>query len=69
MTDIKRFDHVGVTVTNLDAGLVGGIGEYESTWRTAYVRGPDGVIVALAEQIGRTQPDTDAEGIRMERAP
>lgn len=33
-------------------GLVGGIGEYEGVWRMAYVRGPDGIIVALAERIG-----------------
>ena len=32
-------------------GLVGGIGEYEDMWRMAYVRGPDGIIVALAERI------------------
>lgn len=32
-------------------GLVGGIGEYENTWRMAYVRGPEGIIVALAERI------------------
>jgi catechol 2,3-dioxygenase-like lactoylglutathione lyase family enzyme len=33
-------------------GLVGGIGQYESSWRMAYVRGPEGIIVALAERIG-----------------
>jgi catechol 2,3-dioxygenase-like lactoylglutathione lyase family enzyme len=33
-------------------GLVGGVGEYEGVWRMAYVRGPDGIIVALAERIG-----------------
>ena len=33
-------------------GLVGGIGEYENTWLMAYVRGPDGITVALAERIG-----------------
>jgi len=32
--------------------LVGGIGEYENSWRMAYVRGPEGIIVSLAEQIG-----------------
>ena len=31
--------------------LVGGIGEYEGIWRMAYVRGPEGIIVALAERI------------------
>ena len=33
-------------------GLVGGIGEYEGAWRMAYVRGPEGIIVTLAERIG-----------------
>jgi catechol 2,3-dioxygenase-like lactoylglutathione lyase family enzyme len=32
-------------------GLVGGIGQYEGVWRMAYVRGPEGIIVALAERI------------------
>ncbi|GGB99800.1 VOC family protein [Cellulomonas carbonis] len=33
-------------------GLVGGIGEYEGIWRMAYVRGPEGIVVSLAERIG-----------------
>jgi catechol 2,3-dioxygenase-like lactoylglutathione lyase family enzyme len=33
-------------------GLVGGIGELEGAWRMAYVRGPEGIVVALAERIG-----------------
>jgi hypothetical protein len=33
-------------------GLVGGVGEYEGTWRMAYVRGPEGVIVSLFERVG-----------------
>jgi catechol 2,3-dioxygenase-like lactoylglutathione lyase family enzyme len=33
-------------------GLVGGIGQYENIWRMAYVRGPEGLIVSLAERIG-----------------
>ena len=32
-------------------GLIGGIGDYEHLWRMAYVRGPEGIIVALAERI------------------
>lgn len=32
-------------------GLVGGVGEYEGVWRMAYVRGPEGIIVSLAERI------------------
>lgn len=47
-------DDVGAHVDRLAIdgyGLVGGIGEYEGAWRMAYVRGPEGIIVALAEQI------------------
>ena len=32
-------------------GLVGGVGQYENAWLMAYVRGPDGIIVALAERL------------------
>jgi len=32
-------------------GLVGEIGQYERLWRMAYVRGPKGLIVSLAERI------------------
>jgi len=33
-------------------GLVGGIGQYEDFVRMAYVRGPEGIIVSLAEHVG-----------------
>jgi catechol 2,3-dioxygenase-like lactoylglutathione lyase family enzyme len=33
-------------------GLVGDIGQWENVWRMAYVRGPEGIIVSLAERIG-----------------
>jgi catechol 2,3-dioxygenase-like lactoylglutathione lyase family enzyme len=33
-------------------GLIGGIGEYENSVRMAYVRGPEGIIVSLFEQVG-----------------
>ena len=32
-------------------GLIGGIGQYENIWRMTYVRGPEGIIVALAQRI------------------
>jgi catechol 2,3-dioxygenase-like lactoylglutathione lyase family enzyme len=48
-------DDIDAVVAELGAagyGLVGGIGEYEGVWRMAYVRGPDGITVALAQNIG-----------------
>jgi catechol 2,3-dioxygenase-like lactoylglutathione lyase family enzyme len=32
-------------------GLIGGVGEYEHVWRMASVRGPEGIVVNLAERI------------------
>jgi catechol 2,3-dioxygenase-like lactoylglutathione lyase family enzyme len=34
------------------AELVGELGRYEDSYRLCYVRGPEGIIVELAEQIG-----------------
>jgi catechol 2,3-dioxygenase-like lactoylglutathione lyase family enzyme len=31
--------------------LVGGVGQYEGVWRMASVRGPEGIIVSLAQRI------------------
>jgi catechol 2,3-dioxygenase-like lactoylglutathione lyase family enzyme len=48
-------DDLGSALDRLAAdgyGLVGGVGQYEHTCRMAYVRGPDGIIVSLAERIG-----------------
>ncbi len=47
-------DNLSEVIDRLGAdgyGVVGGIGEYERTWRMAYVRGPEGILVALAERI------------------
>lgn len=33
-------------------GLVGGVGSYQGSVRMAYVRGPEGIIVSLFEQVG-----------------
>jgi catechol 2,3-dioxygenase-like lactoylglutathione lyase family enzyme len=32
-------------------GLVGGVGQYENTWRMAHVRGPKGIVVSLTERM------------------
>ena len=48
-------DDLQATVDRLAAdgyGLVGGVGQYENIWRMAYVRGPEGIIVSLADRIG-----------------
>jgi catechol 2,3-dioxygenase-like lactoylglutathione lyase family enzyme len=48
-------DDVDATVAGLRARgtrLVGEVVQYEDAYRLCYVRGPEGIIVALAEQLG-----------------
>ena len=47
-------DGLGTILERLTAkgyDLIGGVGEHESVWRMASVRGPEGIIVNLAERI------------------
>ena len=50
----KTFDDIDAVVARLRAGGAEVIGEmrYGDTYRLAYIRGPEGIIVALAEQLG-----------------
>lgn len=48
-------DDIDDTVARLrshGAELLGEVAEYESVYRLCYLRGPAGIIVALAEQTG-----------------
>jgi hypothetical protein len=47
-------DDIDATVAGLrvhGAELVGELEQYEDSYRLCYVRGPEGIIVALAEQL------------------
>ena len=49
-------DDIDVSVAALrthGAELVGELAQYEDSYRLCYVRGPAGIIVALAEELGR----------------
>lgn len=48
-------DDIDATVAGLrarGAELVGEVAQYQDSYRLCYVRGPEGIIVALAEQLG-----------------
>ncbi|EDY58825.1 glyoxalase/bleomycin resistance protein/dioxygenase [Streptomyces sviceus ATCC 29083] len=59
---IQRMDNVLIAVDDIDgvvarlrahgAELVGEIAQYENIYRLCYVRGPEGIVVGLAEQLG-----------------
>ena len=59
---IKRMDNVGIVVNDLKAAiaffgelgmeLVGEIVQYKDIYLLCYLRGPEGIMLALAEEIG-----------------
>ena len=49
---VDDIDAVVALAAEAGYGLVGGVGRYEDVWRMAYVRGPEGIIVSVAERIG-----------------
>ena len=59
---IQRMDNVAIAIDDIDgtvarlrahgAELLGEVAQFESIFRLCYLRGPAGIIVALAEQIG-----------------
>ena len=48
-------DEIDETLTNLrkhGAQLVGEVVQYENSYRLCYIRGPEGILIGLAEQLG-----------------
>ena len=52
MFAVEDIDAVVARVRAHGAELVGEVVQYEDTYRLAYIRGPEGIIVGLSEQIG-----------------
>ena len=50
--EVEDLDAIVERLAKDGYGLIGGIGEYEHIWRMASVRGPEGIIISLAERIG-----------------
>jgi predicted enzyme related to lactoylglutathione lyase len=49
---VEDIDAVVARVRAHGAELVGEVVQYEDMYRLAYIRGPEGIIVGLSEQIG-----------------
>src|ERR671918_2833495 len=52
MFAVDDIDDIVARLLARGAELVGEVVQYEGTYRLAYVRGPEGIIIALAEQLG-----------------
>ena len=51
MFTVENVDHTVARLRAHDAELIGEIAQYEDKYRLCYMRGPAGIIVALAEEL------------------
>lgn len=61
MFAVTDIDDVVARLQKQGAELVGEVVQYEDTYRLCYLRGPEGIMVALAEELG-SKPVTDILG-------
>src|SRR3712207_1797167 len=52
MFAVEDLDDVVARLRRHGAELVGGIAQYEDSYRLCFVRGPEGIIIGLAEELG-----------------
>ena len=52
MFTVEDIDDTLARLRTHGAELVGELAQYEDTYRLCYVRGPEGILIGLAEQIG-----------------
>jgi predicted enzyme related to lactoylglutathione lyase len=51
MFEVDDIDDVVARLRTRGAELIGEIAQYEDIYRLCYMRGPDGIIVALAQSL------------------
>ncbi len=52
MFAVDDLDEVLIRLRKLGAQLVGDVVQYEDSYRLCYIRGPEGLLIGLAEQLG-----------------
>jgi catechol 2,3-dioxygenase-like lactoylglutathione lyase family enzyme len=52
MFAVEDIDDVVARLSRLGGELVGEIAQYEDSYRLCFLRGPEGIIIGLAEQLG-----------------
>jgi catechol 2,3-dioxygenase-like lactoylglutathione lyase family enzyme len=53
MFTVEDIDEMVKRLINLGAELVGEIVQYENTYRLCYIRGTEGLLIGLAEELGK----------------
>ena len=53
MFTVVDIDEMLANLQKLGAQLVGEVVQYEDSYRLCYIRGPEGILIGLAEELGK----------------
>ncbi len=56
MFTVDDIDELLARLRTRGAQLVGDVVQYEDSYRLCYIRGPEGLLIGLAEQLGESSP-------------
>lgn len=62
MFAVEDIDDTLLRLGKLGAALVGEVVEYQSIYRLCYIRGPEGILIGLAQQLGSQTSREDPMG-------
>lgn len=62
MFTVEDIDNTLPRLGNLGAKLVGEVVQYQHSYRLCYIRGPEGVLIGLAQEIGQQHVRSTAKG-------
>jgi catechol 2,3-dioxygenase-like lactoylglutathione lyase family enzyme len=57
MFAVDDIDEMLVRLLKCGGKLVGEVVQYEDSYRLCYIRGPEDILIGLAEPLGKTKPD------------
>lgn len=55
MFAVEEIDEMLIRLQKIGAQLVGEVVKYEESYRLCYIRGPEGLLIGLAEQLGKNK--------------
>ena len=59
MFTVQDIDDTLARLTRRGATLVGDVVQYQNMYRLCYVRGPEGILIGLAQQLGQQTARND----------
>ncbi|HEY9016655.1 MAG TPA: VOC family protein [Gemmatimonadales bacterium] len=65
MFAVEDIDDTVARLRKRDAKLVGEVAQYDDMYRLCYIRGPEGLLIGLAQQL--RQPDSRADALSVRR--